>query len=238
MREALIDIQFDPPISLERLDAFVAELQLEYPRQTDLWEAVVGVNVDGSVASTNSTHAKIGKRLDSDVLPHVLQCRLGGFTLSRLCPYGEWQDLRDESQKMWALFYKIVGPETITRLAVRYINEIKLPLPISDFSDYFTCAPQIPESLPQVLSGFLQRVIIPDEAEKCVSIVTHALEGSQPNVNDGASITVILDIDVFRTTSIEASNFDEIWNVLDVLRAQKNRMFFEHLTETAVRIFE
>jgi uncharacterized protein (TIGR04255 family) len=121
---------------------------------------------------------------------------------------------------------------------VRYINEIKLPFPIIDFGEYLTCPPRVPDALPQGISGFLNRVIVPDEANKCVSIVTQAMEGQGPLVSEDASITILLDIDVFRTVRIQGDHFEEIWTGLDTLREQKNRMFFEHLTEKTVEMFE
>lgn len=204
-----------------------------------MWEALVGFKVDGKKASTDASRKVIGKRFDTDGAdPHVLQCRTGGFTFSRLSPYVEWGALRADALRLWEAFYKAVQPQTITRLAVRYINEIKIPLPIEKFGDYLVCPPQAPDSLPQALSGFMQRVIIPDEKTNSISIVNQLFEGNS-EISDGKEvITVVLDIDVFRQVSIDTSRANDIFAVLDVLREQKNKMFFEHLTEQAVEMFQ
>jgi uncharacterized protein (TIGR04255 family) len=78
---------------------------------------------------------------------------------------------------------------------------------------------------------------VPDDASNCTSIVTQALEDQPAIGNDGASITVLLDIDVFRMTRIENADEAQVWGGLDELRLQKNRMFFEHLTEKTVEMF-
>lgn len=235
-REALIDIQFEPYVPLEALERFAAIAKPEFNRKLDLWEAFVGFNANGNQPEASASHAVIGKRLDSDQPPHVLQCRVGGFTFSRLSPYGEWRDLRDEAHRWWRAFHSVVHPHTVTRIAVRYINEIKLPLPMRDFSEYLTCPPRVPDKLPQGISGFLHRVIVPDESNNCVSIVTQAFEG-QPSMAEGASVTILLDVDVFRTVRLQGDSIEEIWTGLDALREQKNRMFFEHLTEKTVEMF-
>lgn len=235
-REALIDIQFEPRVSLEAIERFITIAEPEFQRKTDLWEAVIGLTPGEDQPQTNTRHAIIGKRLDSDQRSYVLQCRASGFTLSRLSPYGEWKDLRSEALRWWEIFRSTVQQQVVTRIAVRYINEIKLPLPMKDFEEYLTCPPRVPDSLPQGISGFLHRVIIPDESNNCVSIVTQAMEGQAP-VNN-SSITVLLDIDVFRIHRFQGKEVDEIWAALDVLRDKKNLLFFEHLTEKTVEMFE
>jgi uncharacterized protein (TIGR04255 family) len=236
-REALIDIQFEPRVPLEVIERFVAVAEPKFTRKFDLWEAFFGLNADGGPPKTNASRSAIGKRLDLDNPPHVLQCRVDGFTFSRLSPYGEWMDLRDEARRWWLEFQSIVQPRTVTRIAVRYINEIKLPLPINDFADFLTCPPKVPEALPQGISSFLHRVIIPDEPNNCVSIVTQALEGQSLVGAEAATATILLDVDVFRTVRLEGDQIDDIWIGLDVLRNQKNRMFFEHITEKTVGMF-
>lgn len=238
VREALIDIQFEPRVEFEAINRFAGSLASEFPGQHDMWEALVGFNVEGAQASANTSHAVIGKRMDTEVNPHVLQCRTSGFTFSRLAPYIEWERLRDDAKRLWCAFASEVGSHTVKRVAVRYINEIKIPLPIKDFGDYLVCPPKVPESLPQAISGFLQRVVIPDEESHCISVVNQLFEGLSVLPNGQQAISVILDIDVFRQTEIDSSKVDEIFVMLDALRDQKNRMFFEHLTEPAVEMFE
>lgn len=233
-REAVIDIKFEPQVSLELVDKFIAIAAPHFESKVDLIEAVLGIGPSGVSASQN--HSIIGRRLDSQRSHYVLQCRVGGFTLSRLSPYGEWAEFRAEAKRWWDVFNSTARPEVITRIAVRYINAIKIPLPMRDFDEYLTCPPRVPEGLPQGVSGFLYRVIVPDEQYNCTSVVTQALEG-QPSTDDGGSVTVLLDIDVFRTTQVLADQMTSIWDSLDELRDQKNRMFFAHLTEKAVETF-
>jgi uncharacterized protein (TIGR04255 family) len=178
VREALIDFRFEPPIPLETVDRFVSKLDGSYDGKTDLWEAVFGMTSVGNSTSTHAGHKAIGRRLNSiGKPPFVLQTRTSGFTLSRLSPYGEWQELRDEARKLWDVFQKETDAVFVTRIAVRYINELNFALPLGDFAEYLVCPPQVPDALPQSISGFLTRVIIPDPSADCVAVVTQAFEG-------------------------------------------------------------
>jgi uncharacterized protein (TIGR04255 family) len=221
---------------MDAINRFAQSIDASYGKKQALWEAVFGLNV-GVGAEASATHKAVGLRLESMDRPFVLQCRESGFTLSRLLPYGRWEDLQGEAQRLWALLQEQVGTLVVSRVAVRYINEIRIPLPMRDFGDYLTCPPKVPDNLPQAINGFLTRVIIPDEAANCVAIVTQALEGPPTEGPVGAFVTVLLDIDVFRTIQIE-SHDEAIWTGLGVLREQKNRMFFEHVTEATVELYE
>ncbi|MGA3844086.1 TIGR04255 family protein [Ralstonia nicotianae] len=238
LREALIDLRFEPAVPLNVIDRFVASIGDLYDKSTDLWTAVFGLSANGQGAAMHSGNTAVGRRLESSRQPYVLQCQVSGFTLSRLSPYADWLDLRKETHRLWESFRKFAGPLVVTRIAVRYINELRLPVPFADFGEYLTCSPQVPESLPQSLSGFLSRVIIPDDRMNCVSVVTQAYEGPPSDGPSGAAITVIFDIDVSRMTRLDGANDAEVWSGLDMLRDQKNRMFFEHLTEKTVEMYE
>lgn len=235
-REALIDLRFEPRLPLETLQRFVEQVAPSFEKSTELFEAFIGFAPNGGQATANQTLN--GWRLDCQATHYVLMCRVDGFTVSRLSPYGEWADLRGEAAKWWEVFLGMTPLAVVTRAAVRYVNAIKLPLPIASFEEYLTCPPRLPEGVPQGLSAFIQRVVIPDEARNCVSVVTQALEEPPAQQGGGDSVTVLLDIDVFRPIWIEREQMADVWNCLDELRDQKNRLFFSHLTEKTVEMFE
>jgi uncharacterized protein (TIGR04255 family) len=237
-REALIDLQFAPAVPNDAVRNFAEEAKARYERSNPIWQAVFGfsVNPDGSAQTPDPEKTAIGYRLEADSPSRVLQCRLNGFTFSRLFPYGNWEELRDATKTEWDRFISFAPNLSIHRIAVRYINELKIPLPIRDFGEFLTSPPDIPPSLPQAVSAFLQRVVIPDSEKKCTSIVTQVLE--EPNQQEMNHVTVILDIDVFRTVQIQANDSEQIWKALDELRIQKNRMFFGHITDKMVELIK
>ena len=85
-----------------------------------------------------------------------MQFRRDGFTYNRLHPYKNWDYLIEHTKRTYPIYKEIAKPEAITRLAVRYINHIKIPLPVDDLFEYFSDPPNIPDELPQNVLNFFQ----------------------------------------------------------------------------------
>ncbi len=237
IREALIDIQFEPQLTIDALNFFAEAVKSKFDKQAKIWQQPFGSEIvpDGD-SKTSSEQAVIGIRFDSEELGHVVQVRVNGFTFSKLAPYKDWEEVKLAAQEAWRDFVKFSRPATINRVAVRYINALEIPLPLTDFSEYFTASPQVPKELPQGLTAFLQRVVMVDPKTESVAVVTQALEESQSATQSNA-ITIFLDINSFQVKQIDPSS-DELWATFDVLRDFKNAIFFEHITERAAELFE
>lgn len=236
IREAVIDIQVTPPVSLDALKAIAARLKDKPHKQDELWHASIGVqiNEDGQ-GSANTDRSPVGYRYTFSNHPHVLQCQVRGFTFSHLSPYGNWEEMSAIAKELWEIYLETAKPQTVSRIAVRYINSLPIPLPIADFADYLNVPPIVPDELPQTLSSFLQRFVMVDSVTETVAVVTQVLEDQQPQ---SSKITVLLDIDAFRTYSGHSPNTNELWAILEELRNFKNRVFFKYLTEKTIRMFE
>ena len=166
----------------------------------------------------------------------IAQFRRDGFTFNRLHPYTKWDDLIVKTKNLWPLYKKIANPEAVTRLAVRYINNLKLPLPFGDFSEYLCVPPNIPEGLPQGVNNFLDRITIYDSAQDISANITQSLErGSQSSKNN--HIVIILDIDVYKQGDFSMDS-QEIWDRFEKFRKIKNEIFFKYITEKTARLFE
>jgi uncharacterized protein (TIGR04255 family) len=184
---------------------------------------------EGSDASAAVQDSRIGFRLEGSEGSRVIQVRLEGFTFSAVRSYTSWAEFSAEAKEYFDVFREKVGATTVGRTAVRYINLIELPLAEVSFDDYLTSAPKIPSELPQGLSRFLQRVVIPFPVDRCVAIVTQALEPPSPS-----GIPVVLDIDVFSEENLQADSA-QLWSVLGKLRDVKNRIFFASVTDLALK---
>jgi len=233
IREAMIDITIAPRVDFQAILAAAKNVGPPFERRSDIWEATIGFQFDqdGAGRAQKGGSSKVGVRFDSINPPHVLQFRTGGFTFSRLTPYEDWNQVREAAKPCWEMYSDAVGPCHVTRLAVRYINALRLPLPSQDFSEFLAAAPSVPKELPQTVTGFLQRVVI--AAESHTAVVTQSLESVQL---DQQQFAVVLDIDVFANIEITPSD-PAVWDTLDKLRDAKNEIFFRHLTEKAVDVF-
>ena len=155
------------------------------------------------------------------------------MTFSRLAPYTEWDEVSSEAETFWRMFLEAVAPEVVTRIAVRYINHIRLPHPIANIDDYFTSLPQVPEALPQVFSSFLSRVTLFEGERQFSAHVSHALVDDI----DSDRLGVILDIDAFHEGVLDPTP-ELLWETFEGLREFKNLIFFESITEKTAEMFE
>jgi len=235
LREAVIDISIAPKAPIDVVEAAAAKADsVVGAKRTDIWEASFALSFDtDGKTKVPPKRSKLGVRLaSSDAL--ISQWKVSGLTVSRLAPYSTWAELRDVARSQWTDFSKsLTSTQRVSRVAVRYINALSLPLPVNDFSEYLAAPPVVPDELPQGLRGFLTRVVFGDNPSDYTAVVAQALEGDSGD----NKITVLLDIDVFREVEMDWDS-DEIWTILDRLREVKNEVFFGYLTEKTVGFFE
>lgn len=226
--EALIDIRVKLPsnFDVKEIEAIHESIKEQYPVKKEQRKSEFRFEIGKEEAQVEtSKNPKIsGYRFETSDGKQILQMRLDGFTFSRLKPYNDWEKLLNEARRLWELYKDITRPELITRVAVRYINNLNIPMPIIDFGDYLTAPPVVPAGLPQGVSSFLNRVVVYEPARGAHAIITQALEQFSPEV-----APIILDIDVFKN---QPKGIDEkdAWDTLEHLRNFKNDIFFKSIT--------
>lgn len=163
----------------------------------------------------------------------VAQFGLNGYTYSRLQPYTSWNEMYPEAVRLWREYAKAARPETCSRIGVRYINKIDIPVGGGELSDYLTAPPGVPDGVPDQLAGFLTKVII---QEKDTGISATITQASQVQL-DPQSAAIILDIEAHRASDAGVLQ-DEFEDVLDKLHDMKNRLFFGSLTDDLIKRYE
>ncbi len=162
----------------------------------------------------------------------LAQFRSDGFTLNRLKPYPSWEELCPSALELWKIYCSVAAPEGVSRLALRYINQIPLPGDVHEFNRFLLAPPVIPPELPQATSAFLTRITIQDQNSRLAAHITQLLA-----VDTELRKSIILDIDAFREGSWSPGS-PEIEATLNQLRVFKNLIFFSSLTEETLRQFE
>lgn len=228
--EGLIEIRVVPSQEVKsafQIETLFESLRGRYPDKKLQQEFRVEI-LSGPPYQEKKESRFIGYKLTSKDERQVVQAWLDRMTCSRLKPYETWENLLAETQSIWKEYAEVVKPETITRVATRFINTIEIPLPFGDFNEFLTSSPSIPPKLPQALSSFFTRVVIPEPKTGAVAIVTQSLESA---VSPTAA-PVLLDIDVFVERQFES--LDDVWATLGKLREIKNQIFFESVTDKAL----
>lgn len=237
--EAVIDFRLRqrPAFDLAALQEMASRLEPEYVKKGPIvaLEANLTLSPEGQ-GSSQMVSQELGSRLHSRDEKYVAQIALNGFSISRLAPYETWEALLGESQRLWAIYLEVAAPELVTRVATRFINNLRLPMqPGDNFESYLTKPPQIPDALPQGMSGFLQRIELHDAQFNIGATLTQFLQTLQAGALP-ETIPVVLDIDAYRLAEIDPRS-KEIWDCLAKLRDFKNLVFYESLTEKAIDLY-
>lgn len=178
----------------------------------------------------------LGIWLKTEDQKSVAQFRVDGFTFNRLRPYTRWEEILPEALRLWAIYVELTNPQSVTRVALRYINHMNLPSlggTLSDYSDYIVTGPRWPLSAHEVLSSFATRVVLGYPERQMKANVVQTLE---IGVKTSAP-SLLFDIDVYRSGDLEVSP-TPLKEIFDELRQYKNEIFFGSLTERFVEAFE
>jgi len=230
--EGLIDIRVERSAgaTIATLKAACDELAAEFPsrqeRRTFLTE--LNFSPEAGVSTQTTEDGPDGFILRSADEKWVVQFRLDGFTVSRLQPYGTWDELKGKASTLWAKYSEAAKPTKIVRIDSRFINRVQLPIGES-FEKTFLTNFVIGPTLPQSVAGYLLRVVIPFEEHDAIAIITQSLEGN--------STDCILDLDAF-SEQPQGIAENEMWRKLEGLREVKNLLFFGSITEAALERFK
>lgn len=138
----------------------------------------------------------------------------------------------NEAFELWRIYFSVAQPEEVSRIAVRYINRLLIPLPIIGFADYLTAPPALPKNAPQHLSAFFAQAVVHDAEGRIAATITQAIESGP----QAGKLPILLDIDAYMNKAFEPDD-DLFRNLFAELREMKNRIFFSSLTTKAVELF-
>ncbi len=227
--EAIIDLRVTPRegLTLSTVENARCGEEQSYPEVQRVTTAHGQFEIGDKIAAS-ATQQHTGYVFASADKKQVVQTRLDGFTFSRLAPYEQWEPFRDEARRLWSLYRERVGPAEVTRLAVRYINRFDLPGAKIELKDFFRTTPEISPDLPQLLSSFFLRMVIPqDDLHGHLLINQTIVPPGKPDVT-----SVVLDIDLFRDLELP-NNEEEIWRFFEQLHTRKNDVFEACITDRA-----
>jgi uncharacterized protein (TIGR04255 family) len=234
--EALLDIRVKLPeeITLTKLEAFHETLKNRFPEKQQRVSMESGVKlIPESTMPLPSGGVVDGYFLRSPDEKKLVQIGLDGFTFNKLKPYKGWEQFYNEARELCNLYFQITTPLKITRIALRYLNRIELPLPLKDIKEYFLTVPEIAPKLPQSINYFFMRLVIPNTDIPAVAVINQTLESPTENNR----LPVIFDIDVFRDVDY-SNNHTGIWNEFEKLHVFKNEIFFHSITEKTVELLK
>jgi uncharacterized protein (TIGR04255 family) len=227
LKEALVDIRLREELPASVLPKFRAPKGFPIANEIRHGRFQLKLDKDAPIQGKVVAEETLGWRYDKEDSSEVVQLRRNGLTYSILKNYPGWAVLREAARDAWRDYLTVSGPVNASRLAVRYINAINIPLG-ADYDEYLTTGPRVPKSVPPIVTSFMQRVLVPFEEDAATAIFTQTLETPVA--------AAILDIDVFAECSLDGAAA-EIWSRLEKLRGIADRIFFSSLTEKVLESY-
>ncbi|MBI4389800.1 MAG: TIGR04255 family protein [Nitrospinae bacterium] len=238
IREALIDIRatLPPEIDLSVLEKFQDEIKARFPERKKrvFWENRLEFHGENPPQVTPKGGPD-GYLFKSPNEQKVVQARRDGFTFNKLKPYDHWDIFRNEAKELWDRYLKIAKPTKITRIVLRYINCIEIPIvkPEVALEDYVLIYPEIPKDFPYKLANFLTVMEVLDIENEITARINISME---PIKSEGKTLPLIFDIDAYRMLDLDP-NDQKIWEIFETLRTFKNKIFFGSMTEKSKELF-
>ena len=235
--EAIIDIRIitRPGFQAEKFSELTEQLKERFPKRDERRGARFKIQM-GPSGPIPPEHEDLGFqgyffRNEDEKL--IAQFRIDGFTLNRLKPYTSWEEIFPLAMDLWNLYQSVALPVRVTRVALRYINQLPLLPNANTIDRYLRTPPLVPEELPQHLMAFFSRITIQEPHTNNTAHIAQALEADTASQQG----KLLLDIDTFTTKDL-ASDVPTISAAFQQLRDFKNLIFFSYLTEEILEHFE
>lgn len=237
LREAIIDVRVLLPKGVEAnvFSDLGADLAERYPNRTDQNSVTGEVRLGGEegFVARKSGQTHIGYMFRSGDGSQVVQFRTNGFTFSRLAPYTDWEQVFPEAMELWKRYLGLARPTEVVRLATRYVNDMRFPLPM-ELADYLTAPPPQPPGIPNEVIGFLTQLAVRDPERGFKVNIVQTIGELRPD-----EVSIILDIDAFQDgLAIAPEDETQVRERFQALRELKNDVFFKSITEAAAGRFE
>jgi len=237
--EAVIEVRFGQPIELAQRSRFMADFALLYPHEQSIRSLEVAVHVPAAaneqpVEQTAQISPQVGHRRSSTDLTEILLLWPTNFVVSQLAPYPGWESFFARFTRDWTRWKRVAGYRTITRIGVRFINRIDIPISggIVEEAEYLTVFPKLPDTFGP-LTGYGVQVQMPVRDIECNLIINSSAVPS-PLLQHGS---LMLDIDIAKDTNVPQSD-DEIYILLNRVRIKKNEIFEACVTDKARELFQ
>jgi uncharacterized protein (TIGR04255 family) len=166
----------------------------------------------------------------------IAQFRQNGFALSRVQRYETFDALLATTQRLWKVYLSVCGKIEITRLAVRYINQVRVPFPLEDNDDYLAelRKPKTSPAETKAIKGFADQIVSLDVTSGATVGLVRVMQEPPANATD---TSVIIDIDTSRAVSGLSNEDQQIWDIIASFRDVKNRVFFESVGKRVVEAY-
>lgn len=235
--EAVIEIRFATLVSAARIAEISGDFESLYPFEQRIADVQVQLNLPSTPQAgvTTETIETLAHKRSSLDQTEILLLRPQNLVVSQLAPYPGWVTFFERFRRDWTLWKKLMSYRKISRIGVRYLNRIDIPIraeQMIEYEQYINIYPHLPEIFPKVSGyGVQAQIELPDIGCK---MTLNSL--TQPSIMLGHG-GFIIDQDVYIAPN-PPQNDEDIYKFLDVVRGKKNEIFEACITPRARELFK
>lgn len=232
--EAVIDIGFKTPLNDNLINDYSKKLNKHYPDIRNLSDINVSVSVNDIQNPSTTTSAENKCRLSTSDQTQMLIISKSNYGFSQLAPYLGWDDFFNRFMRDWKVLKGLSGFREISRIGVRYINRIDLPMMNQevDYTNFLNIYPHLPESMDNVHAYSMQVMTTINEIG-CLSRTNSAIVES-PILGH---VSFIIDNDLIRNKDLPQRD-EDVFDLLSRMRSEKNRIFESYIKQPARELFD
>lgn len=234
--EALCEFQFEPTTSWdiaipgliyeEVKDAFPKRFQLQ------LQSSQINLNIGKDEAEIIGQIVPLIRFQRTDDLA-LIQVGPNLLTINHLKPYPSWQGFLPLIETGFKAYQKVVNPNGIQRISLRYINRIEIPALHVTLEKYFEFRPFLGTKKLQNINAFTVGIQIPYEDGKD----TLNLQLSSIPSNNSNTSAMLLDLN-YLLPKQEDIVWDNVTKCVEIAHNRIEEIFEASITEELRQIFE
>jgi uncharacterized protein (TIGR04255 family) len=234
--EAVIALTFAEAIEardLEKADSNFGRLYPHHQGARNLNVHVLVPPAPNLRPDTTVNKDEMGHRRSSDDQTQIVILWSTSFVFSQLAPYPGWDDFFGRFVRDWTLWKKSIGYRKISRVGVRYINRIDIPITgdLTHYEEFLNLYPQMPDELGPVFAYGIQTQFAYHEIDGRITINS----ASVPSLLlENASF--LFDQDIYKESNIP-QNEEGLYKLLNQIHVKKNAVFEACITDRARELF-
>lgn len=235
--EAVIAINFETPIDSESLTNLSGKFSAHYPQHQDVANLQFDIQLHAieQQSATTKVDKDLGHRRSSSDMTELMVLWPSALVVSQLAPYTGWDVFFRRFVRDWKLWKRVIGFKTVSRIGVRYINRLDIPLPkdgnVVEQEEYINVYPKLP-SIFGPLASYAVQAAFPVEEIGSKILINSAVVPS-PILDH---ISIVFDQDIIREVDVPQSD-EAIYALLDEIRRKKNEVFEACIRDRARELF-
>jgi uncharacterized protein (TIGR04255 family) len=234
--EAVIALTFAETIESRDLDKADSNFGRLYPHHQDNRNLNVQVMMPTApeLGPDTTIHKdEMGHRRSSDDQTQIVILWPTSLIFSQLAPYPGWADFFARFVRDWTLWKKVIGYRKISRVGVRYINRIDIPITgdLTHYEEFLNLYPEIPNELGPVFAYGIQTQLACPEIDGRITINSASIPS--PLL---AHSSFIFDQDIYKEINVPQSD-DDLYKLLNEIHVKKNAVFEACITDRARELF-